>query len=126
MIEFLPDVALGQLDPDLGREDEDLAVRAVRSGAQDYLVKGQVDGNLLVRAMRYAVERQKSEVALRQSEARFRDLFDAAPIGYHELNLEGRITRVNRTELAMLGFAANEMLGREIWDFEKEDERAQA
>ena len=48
-----------------GFDDETLAVQAVREGAQDYLVKGQIDSNLLVRAMRYAIERQQAEEALR-------------------------------------------------------------
>src|SRR3712207_1691028 len=60
-----------------GRSDEHLGVQAVAEGAQDYLVKGQVDGVLLVRALRYAVERKRAdenarrlrEVELRQSES---------------------------------------------------------
>jgi signal transduction histidine kinase len=42
-----------------GMSDEDLAIKAVQSGAQDYLVKGRVEGDLLIRSMRYAIERQK-------------------------------------------------------------------
>jgi two-component system cell cycle response regulator len=42
-----------------GLPDEELAIEAVREGAQDYLVKDQVDGNLLVRAIIYAIERQR-------------------------------------------------------------------
>ena len=44
-----------------GLDDEQVAVRAVREGAQDYLVKGHVDSNLLVRAMSYVVERKRAE-----------------------------------------------------------------
>jgi signal transduction histidine kinase len=42
-----------------GLSDEDVAIQAVQEGAQDYLVKGSVDGELLVRALHYAVERQQ-------------------------------------------------------------------
>ncbi|MFQ5753377.1 MAG: diguanylate cyclase domain-containing protein [bacterium] len=42
-----------------GTSDENLAIEALRRGAQDYLVKGHVDSNLLVRSMRYAIERQR-------------------------------------------------------------------
>ncbi|GAB1688298.1 PP2C family protein-serine/threonine phosphatase [Krasilnikovia sp. M28-CT-15] len=44
-----------------GRTDEHLGVAAVAEGAQDYLVKGQVDGVLLSRALRYAVERKRAD-----------------------------------------------------------------
>jgi serine phosphatase RsbU (regulator of sigma subunit) len=44
-----------------GRHDELTGMAAVASGAQDYLVKGQVDGQLLVKALRYAWERKRAE-----------------------------------------------------------------
>jgi DNA-binding NtrC family response regulator len=44
-----------------GLEDEDFAVKAVQHGAQDYLVKSQVNGPLLARSLRYAVERKSIE-----------------------------------------------------------------
>lgn len=50
-----------------GLADENSAVQAVQSGAQDYLVKGHVDSALLVRAIRYAMERSQAKQALRQA-----------------------------------------------------------
>ena len=50
-----------------GLNDENIAVQAVQSGAQDYLVKGHVDSALLVRAIRYAIERSQAKQALRKA-----------------------------------------------------------
>jgi len=49
-----------------GTDDEHLGVAAVAAGAQDYLVKGRVDGTLLHRSIRYAVERRRAEINLRR------------------------------------------------------------
>ncbi|HEY7325354.1 MAG TPA: SpoIIE family protein phosphatase [Streptosporangiaceae bacterium] len=69
--------ALREVRPDLavvvltGIADEHLGEQAVAVGAQDYLVKGQVDGYLLQRVVRYAIERRRAEETQRQlSEAR--------------------------------------------------------
>lgn len=48
-----------------GLDDETVAVGAVRKGAQDYLVKGDFEGQLLVRAIRYAIERNQLQQSLR-------------------------------------------------------------
>jgi two-component system, sensor histidine kinase and response regulator len=49
-----------------GLDDRNLAIEAVRHGAQDYLVKTDVDGNLLIRSIRYAIERKQTEQAMRE------------------------------------------------------------
>ncbi len=64
--ENVPSVAVVVLT---GLADEYLGEEAVRLGAQDYLVKGQVDGNLLDRVIRYAVERERSDSLQRQLRA---------------------------------------------------------
>ena len=50
-----------------GHADTDLGATAVLGGAQDYLVKGQVDGNILSHALRYAIERKRASLELEQA-----------------------------------------------------------
>jgi PAS domain S-box-containing protein len=71
-----------------------------------------------------AIERKRAEEALIESDRRFRDLFYDAPVGYHELDTEGRITCVNTTELLMLGYSSEEMIGHHVWEFIEEAEIA--
>lgn len=56
-----------------GLDDEDTALQALQFGAQDYLVKGRVSGNEIDRALRYAIERRRCEVMVRQQEEDARD-----------------------------------------------------
>ncbi len=51
-----------------GLDDESMAVRALREGAQDYLIKDQINSHLLVRAIRYAIQRKGAELMLREFE----------------------------------------------------------
>ncbi|HEV3386367.1 MAG TPA: PAS domain S-box protein, partial [Gemmata sp.] len=57
-----------------GKADEELALQALKEGAQDYLVKSEIQGGLLQRAVRYAVERSDAEKMHRRSEERFQEL----------------------------------------------------
>ncbi len=65
-----------------GLEDETIAIRAVQEGAQDYLPKTGLEVNLLVRAIRYAIERKRGEEVVRESD-RMKSEFIA--ISSHEL-----------------------------------------
>jgi diguanylate cyclase (GGDEF)-like protein/PAS domain S-box-containing protein len=53
------------------QDSEELALQAVREGAQDYLIKREIDAKSLNRAIRYAIERQRTEARLRESEERY-------------------------------------------------------
>ena len=59
-------------------------------------------------------ERTKAETALRLSEQRYRQLYDEAPVGYHEIDRELRIVNINRTACELLGYDPHELLGRSV------------
>ena len=62
----LPIIVLTSLD------DQNMAIKSVRKGAQDYLIKGEFEKELLIRSIRYAIERQRTEETLRQQAERER------------------------------------------------------
>lgn len=62
--------------------------------------------------------------ALLESEARFRGLFEEAPVAYHEVDRDGIVQRVNQAECELLGLAPGDIPGRAIWEFVAPEERA--
>ena len=79
-----------------GLDDEGLAVEAVHRGAQDYLMKGQVDGALVSRSIRYAVERKRIEAELEAREELSRAVLDSLPAAVAVLDGQGTIVSVNQ------------------------------
>lgn len=77
-------------------EDEALGMQLIQAGAQDYLVKGQVTGQLLIRSLRYAAERKRAEEALGESKARLRAILDNSPNLMFLKDTQGRYLDVNR------------------------------
>jgi PAS domain S-box-containing protein len=93
-------------------EDETLATTAVHKGAQDYLVKGKVNSNLLKRCILYAVERKKIEEALSNSEERFRGIAERSIDIIFEMDLEGRFTYVSPATEIVTGHETSEIVGK--------------
>jgi PAS domain S-box-containing protein len=69
------------------------------------------------------LRREALEESLRESEERFRGMFQEAPVACHEIDRDGIVLRVNQAECSLLGFEQAEMLGRCIWDFIAPEER---
>jgi len=81
-----------------GLDDEENALAAIRNGAQDYLVKGRIDAQLLVRTITYARERHQLRAALEQSMARMRlaaSVMDATLEGIFVTDRDFRIIEIN-------------------------------
>jgi PAS domain S-box-containing protein len=79
-----------------GLDDERFAMQTVQEGAQDYLVKAQVEPRLLVHAMRYAIERKRAEEALAQERDLFHTLLDNLPDRIFFKDAQSCFTRINQ------------------------------
>lgn len=93
-----------------GLDDEELGLKAVQSGAQDYLIKSEIDRNILMRSIRYSIERKRIDEKLRRSEERFRSTFEQAAVGLAHVSLEGDWLRVNEKLSDILGYRPEELL----------------
>jgi PAS domain S-box-containing protein len=93
-----------------GQGDDALALRAVQEGAQDYLVKGRISREALVRVIRHAVERGRLERALRASEERFRHLADHARdlVFRYELHPVRGFSYVSPSATQIVGYSPDE------------------
>jgi two-component system sensor histidine kinase UhpB len=63
-----------------GSDDEDLAAKIVQNGAQDYILKSDVNGRLLNKSVQYSLERMRQQLILAESERKFREVFENSPI----------------------------------------------
>jgi PAS domain S-box-containing protein len=109
-----------------GLDDERLALEAVRAGAQDYLVKGRFESQLLVRTIRYAVQRKRAEEAVRRVNAYNRSLVEASLDPLVTIGPDGKITDVNAATEAVTGRTRAALIGTDFSDYFTEPERARA
>jgi signal transduction histidine kinase len=101
-----------------GLDDRDLALDAVHEGAQDYLVKGQVDAETIGRAIHHAIERQQLQVdlmqqaaAIRESETMFRRVIEASADGIVILDDKDVVRLANSAAAELFGKRPEELMG---------------
>jgi PAS domain S-box-containing protein len=107
----VPDVPVIVLS---GLDDENTATTAVQKGVQDYLIKGQVDSTVLMRSVRYALERKKAERQLQMAEQRYRTIFENSAVAIMMVDREERLISWNGFTEQLLGVTSEELLGRPI------------
>ena len=99
-----------------GSDDEELALQALSQGSQDYLVKDQITSQLLMRAIRYAIERGQLFKQLKDSERRFRGIFDQTFQFMGLLTPDGIIIEINQTALEFSGAKPEDFVGLLLWE----------
>jgi PAS domain S-box-containing protein/putative nucleotidyltransferase with HDIG domain len=110
-----------------GNSDVELAVRAVKEGAQDFLVKDRVSAELMTQAIAYAIERKHAEHKLAESEARYRTLAQRSPLAIfvsRNKKDNDEILLVNEACLKLFGASSpEELVGRSAVDLFHPDSR---
>ena len=106
----IPVIVLGAAD------DEAIAVEAVHAGAQDYLVKSQINPNWLLRSIRYTIERHEADLALVRAEKRYHGIFDHLVEGIFQTTPDGRYLIANTALARIYGYTTPEELMASVTD----------
>jgi len=96
-----------------GRDDESFGITAVRSGAQDFLVKGEFSRGLLIRVIRHAVERKGTERQLQEAQKYTQNIINSSIDMIIAFDADWRITEFNPAAEETLGYRKDEMMGRQ-------------
>lgn len=99
-----------------GLQDKRIALQAVAQGAQDYLVKGEVSSELLLKTVGYARERIQILQRLQESEQRFRGIFNQTFQFMSLLSPDGVVLDINQALRDRMGFPDEAVLNYPIWE----------
>lgn len=90
-------------------KDNLIGIDAVKRGAQDFLIKGELKPEILLRSITYAIERKKTELELRKSQERYRELFDRSNDAIYISTVEGNFVDINPTGLRLFGYTEKDL-----------------
>jgi len=97
-----------------GLDDGALAAQALQEGAQDYLIKGQIDARGLLRSLRYSIERKSMEEALFVATERAQVTLNCIGDAVACTDIEGNVTYLNLVAEKMTGWSLPEAAGRPL------------
>jgi len=86
-----------------GQGDHEIDLEAMKAGAADYLIKGQLDADKLERAIRYAIEGQCTKERLRRDRDLISRIMETSPVGIIVTDRAGKITFANHRAEEVLG-----------------------
>jgi PAS domain S-box-containing protein len=108
-----------------GKGREEIAIKALNLGADRYLDKNGDPETVyceLAHAINEAVERKRAQEKLRESEERFRLLFDNIPVGVVLVDRDGFVVAANQAQCSFLGYAKRELIGMHFSRYLSEDD----
>lgn len=99
-----------------GKGDREIDYEAMRLGASDYLVKTEIEANMLGRSIRYAISHSNSIKELNAKEVKYRSLFERSVDAIYMINKEHQFIDVNESMKNLLGYSKEELLQMNVRD----------
>ena len=99
-----------------GLDDSAMAIEAINRGAQDYLVKGKIDKELIVRSIHYAIERKNNETKIAHERNQLGVTLSTITDGVVTTDAQGKITLINKSAQNIIGLAPQDAINKNLKD----------
>jgi PAS domain S-box-containing protein len=97
-----------------GLKDEELSLSLIKEGAQDYILKRELNSILLAKTIQYAVIRKQAEASLQASESKYHAIFDNVQDVFYQTTLEGIVLEISPSIKHFLEFYREEIVGNSV------------
>jgi PAS domain S-box-containing protein/putative nucleotidyltransferase with HDIG domain len=94
-------------------DDKQKAIEAIQSGAQDYLVKGELQPEVISRAISYSIERKRAEGRIQREREKAQHYLDIAGVILLVLDNDGKVEMINQQGCDILGYSEDEVIGKD-------------
>ncbi len=108
-----------------GQQDRQLGLKALKMGAQDFLIKGNYDANVFLKTIRFSIERKKYLKKIEEAQTRYQNIFTNSKDAIYVCNSEGKLVDFNKSTSVITGYDNSELFGipiealfenRNFWD----------
>jgi len=97
-----------------GQQDRQLGLKALKMGAQDFLIKGNYDANVFLKTIRFSIERKKYLKKIEEAQTRYQNIFTNSKDAIYVCNNEGKLVDFNRSTSVITGYDNSELFGIQI------------
>jgi DNA-binding NarL/FixJ family response regulator len=98
-----------------GMDDQNMALEIVKNGAQDYILKSDLNNKVLLKTIEYSFERKDLLDRIQKSEKQFRDVFEQSPLPMFSVEGPNLVIKlVNNAAKEIYGFEKRLLIGREL------------
>jgi len=97
-----------------GQQDRQLGLKALKMGAQDFLIKGNYDAHMFLKTIRFSIERKKYLKRIEEAQTRYQNIFTNSKDAIYVCNNEGKLVDFNKSTSVITGYENSELFGLQI------------